>query len=89
MPSPTTALKKIINAVAFQPDGLFIQPALVPAAKDNQTILIFIHYLTGFEDEFPELQLADLAFKGRVLYPVQVAAAELEHRGGSRVREES
>ena len=46
-------IREIVEAIAFPVDHLLVQPALVAAAKDNQTIVAFIHDLPGFEDEFP------------------------------------
>ena len=71
--------KEVADLHALFSDYLFVKPALVPAFKYNQTVGFLIHYLLGFRHELLELYFSDFSFKNRILNPVQITAAQLEH----------
>ncbi len=75
--------KKIVYAVALNADDLFVEPAFVAAAEDDEAIFLLVHDLARFEDQFLEFDFADLALEDGVLNPVEVAAAEFEHFGNA------
>ena len=71
--------QKGIQIIFLLPDNFFVQPALLPAAKDDQAVFLQYHDFAGPVLQLPEFHFRDFAFKHWILNPVQVSAAQFEH----------
>ncbi|GIW61086.1 MAG: hypothetical protein KatS3mg087_2152 [Patescibacteria group bacterium] len=76
-----SVLQKVVCCVFFLSYDLFIEPVPVPAAEYNEAVGFGVHEATRLIDELLQFGFGDFAFEDRVLYPMQITAAQLEHLG--------
>ena len=78
-PSTTFLSQKIVQLVFLQPDDLFVEPALLPAAEYNEAVFRRVHDVTGLVQHFAQFYFRDFSLEYRILYPMQITAAKFEH----------
>ena len=78
-PPSTIGSEKIIGATSLFPNNLFVEKLFCPTRKNDQRIFFRFHYFFRQYSQFFQFNLRNIAFENRILYPIQIFAAQFQH----------